>query len=71
VQEELISKGFTQGDIDNLSPFLSLKGDYKEKIRILQARLEGSGHGIQGIGEMRDIFERLEILGIERTAKWI
>ena len=64
VQEELISKGFTQGDIDNLSPFLSLKGDYKEKIRILQARLEGSGHGIQGIGEMRDIFERLEILGI-------
>jgi len=64
VQEELIAKGFTPGEIGKLIPFMNLEGDYREKIQILQARLEGSAQGIQGISEMRTIYERLEILGI-------
>lgn len=65
VQEELITKGFTPGELGNLNPFMNLKGDYRKKIKILQAQLEGSPQGKQGIAEMQAIFERLEILGIE------
>jgi histidyl-tRNA synthetase len=64
VREELIAKGFTQGELDNLYPFMNLKGDYRDKIKILKARLEGSQEGMRGIAEMQVIFERLEILGI-------
>jgi histidyl-tRNA synthetase len=65
VRDELVVKGFTQGALENLNPFLSLHGDFREKIKILSARLEDSVQGMQGITEMQAIFERLEILGIE------
>lgn len=65
VLEELIGKGFSNNEINNLYPFLNLHGDFREKIRILQSHLEGSQQGMAGIIEMQAIFERLEILGIE------
>ena len=64
VEEELIGKGFTKRELANLNPFMCVKGDYHEKIKLLQSRLEGSHTGMQGITEMQAIFERLEILGI-------
>ena len=62
VREELISKGFSEGEVENLHPFLDLHGDFREKTAILRSRLDGSSQGMAGIAEMQAIFERLEIL---------
>jgi histidyl-tRNA synthetase len=64
VQEELAGKGFTQNEINNLGPFFSLRGNYQEKIALLESLLKNSASGMQGIAEMRAVYERLEILGI-------
>jgi len=69
VREELISKGFSEGEVENLLPFLDLRGDFREKIGILRSHLEGSLQGMAGIAEMQAIFERLEILGIEEDCE--
>jgi histidyl-tRNA synthetase len=69
VMEELIGKGFSQGELDNLYPFLGLQGDYWEKINVLRSRLEGSRQGVEGVTEMQAIFERLELLGIEKDCE--
>ena len=64
VREELIGKGFSLQELEKLYPFLELQGDYKEKIKILRSRLEGSLQGIKGVDEMEAIFERLDLLGL-------
>jgi histidyl-tRNA synthetase len=65
VLEELLAKGFSQVELDKLNPFMSIKGDFRQRIEILLAHLSGSQTGMQGIAEMQAIYERLEILGIE------
>lgn len=65
VQEELLSKGFTQNELDKLNPFISINGDFRKRIEILQSHLSGSHAGMQGIAEMQAIYERLVVLGIE------
>jgi histidyl-tRNA synthetase len=64
VREELVGRGFSQGELENLYPFLNLHGNFREKINILRSRLEGSAQGTEGVAEMQAIFERLEIAGI-------
>jgi histidyl-tRNA synthetase len=64
VMEELVERGFTQAELARLEPFIHLKGDYKERIRHLQAHLSSSETGMKGISEMKAIFERFEVLGI-------
>ncbi len=69
VLEELISKGFSQSELEKIDPFLKMKGDYRERIETLQSHLTGSPAGMQGIAEMQAIYDRLEILGIEDSCE--
>ena len=69
VGEELISKGFTQGELEKIYPFLDLHGDFREKIILIRSWLDGSPHGMDGITEIERIYERLEILGIEKDCE--
>lgn len=64
VLDELVSKGFTNDEISRLRPFLTYNGNYQERIGLLQSHLAGSAAGMQGISEMRAIYERLEIIGL-------
>jgi histidyl-tRNA synthetase len=65
VLEELEAKGFTQNELEKLHPFLNIKGNYRERNEVLLSQLGGSVPGMQGITEMKVIYERLEVLGIE------
>jgi histidyl-tRNA synthetase len=69
VLEELISKGFSQSELEKINPFLNMRGDYRERIETLQSHLSGSQAGMQGVSEMQAIHDRLEILGIENSCE--
>jgi histidyl-tRNA synthetase len=61
VNEELVERGLTNTAIDALQPVLKLKGSYTEKIEQLRKVLGSSKTGENGISEMDEIFNNLEI----------
>lgn len=64
VREELFSRGFSESEMKQFQPFLDLKGDFHSKINVLKSHLQSTHAGNEGIREMENIFDRLEVLGI-------
>ena len=64
VNEELKSKGISPGAIVKLQPILGLAGNNAEKLSSLKKILAASETGMQGIGEMENIFSLLEGIGL-------
>ena len=62
VEEELKNNGFSQEAITNLEPVFDIVGTNSEKIHQLAQLLESSAIGIEGINELKALFEYLEIL---------
>ena len=65
VKEELLSRNFSEQEVGLIQPFLTLKGDFTEKMNTLKIQLQSTNAGAQGIREMDYIFDRLKILGID------
>ncbi|MEX2594908.1 MAG: histidine--tRNA ligase [Anditalea sp.] len=63
VQEELGQRGFTDTAIQKLFPIISLQVDNKEKIKFLETFLAGSKIGLQGLGELKEVFQILSGFG--------
>jgi histidyl-tRNA synthetase len=66
---ELTGRGFTLEELENIKPFINLKGSYAERIAHLETHLSGSEAGSRGIAEMKAIYERLEMLGIAQECE--
>lgn len=62
VNEELLSKGISEGAIAKLQPLLTLSGTNKEKLDLLSSLLEVSEIGKKGIEELRFVIEQSESL---------
>ena len=60
VNSELRSKGLTEESISNLQPFLQLKGKTGEKLEALGNLLSASEAGMNGIEELRILFNLIE-----------
>ena len=60
VNEELRSRGLSQGAVDNLQPILRLSGDHNQKLDSLREILSVSETGIRGVNEMATLFDYLE-----------
>ncbi len=67
VTKELITKGFTQDDIEKLKPIILLAGSNEEKLNRLRTVLSGSETGLKGISEIETIFDYLHQLSIGNT----
>ncbi len=65
VIEELKIKGFLGDDIVKVVPILTLEGNYEEKIKKLEEILASSETGIQGIAEIKKVFDYLSNLDIK------
>lgn len=63
VQEELQQKGFAAGSIDKLSPLVSLEVGNLEKLGFLETFLQDSAIGMQGLKELKEVFELLALFG--------
>lgn len=59
VTKELIEKGFSQADVDRLTPVVLLEGNNQEKLRRLREVLRSSETGLKGIEEIESIFQYL------------
>lgn len=62
VTKELIERGFSPADIENLKPIIQLTGSNEEKLNRLRLVLANSETGLKGISEIESIFEYLDLL---------
>ncbi|SMC71568.1 histidine--tRNA ligase [Pedobacter africanus] len=59
VIKELLERGFTEADIEQLKPVILLEGSNTEKLNSLRAVLSASATGLKGIEEIEQVFEYL------------
>lgn len=64
VNEELASKGISREAIDLLQPIILLQGTNEDKIETLKTVLKESATGIEGVGELEFILNRLKVVGM-------
>ena len=60
VNQKLAEKGVTKEAIEKLQPILALKGNTSEKIKQLESILANSEIGLQGVSELKTLFNYLE-----------
>ena len=65
VKTEMRSKGISETAIKKLKPLFNASGTPDEKLQMLEVLLASSTIGLQGIAEMRFIFNEIKILGLE------
>ena len=61
VNEELSSKGISNGAIKQLQPIICLSGSNRDKLNILKTILKTSENGLQGIKEIEAILDKIEL----------
>jgi len=59
VRKELISKGFSESDIDKIKNIINLKGSPEIILNELEEVLKDSNEGLEGINELKYIFSKL------------
>jgi histidyl-tRNA synthetase len=67
VVNELLTKGFTQEDIDQLRPVILLQGTNAEKLESLKTILASSAVGLKGITELETIFTYLQSFKLQKA----
>jgi len=67
VVNELLTKGFTQEDIDRLEPVILLQGTNAEKLESLKSILASSAIGLKGIEELETIFTYLQSFTLQKA----
>lgn len=67
VVTELLTKGFTQEDIDQLRPVILLQGNNAEKLESLKTILASSAVGLKGITELETIFTYLQSFKLQKA----
>jgi histidyl-tRNA synthetase len=55
VEEELLTRGFSEEGLKNLEPLFTLEGSYYEKIESLRGWLSRSAVGMQGLAELEEV----------------
>jgi histidyl-tRNA synthetase len=64
VKAEMTERGFSEKELDMISPFLGIGGKVADRINYLEKNLTGSATGMQGIKEIKYVFDRINVLGI-------
>ncbi|WDF55499.1 histidine--tRNA ligase [Mucilaginibacter sp. KACC 22063] len=67
VVNELLTKGFTQEDINKLEPIILLEGSNYEKLNKLRHILAESATGLKGCEELETIFEYINNCKLQRA----
>lgn len=67
VVNELLTKGFTQTEIDQLEPVILLEGSNAEKLEKLKGILATSEVGLKGIAELELIFKYLQSFQLNKA----
>jgi len=65
VYEELLSKGFTSENIENLEPIINLSGSNASKLNCLRELIGHTREGVAGIMELNTVLNHLSTLNIK------
>src|SRR5690606_20047963 len=57
VTTELLARGFTEADVEQLKPVILLEGSNEQKLGQLKQVLAGSETGLKGIAEIETVFD--------------
>lgn len=67
VSKELLERGFTDADIEQLKPVILLQGSNVEKLESLKTVLAGSEVGLKGIEEIEAVFNYVNKLATDNS----
>ena len=67
VEKELLSKGFTETDLERLKPVILLQGDNDTKLQSLKTILASSATGFKGIEEIYTVLNYLSAFEIKKA----
>jgi len=65
VSQELIDRGITSDAVEKLKPVLQLSGSNRQKIKVLSEMLTSSPLGMQGIAEVQEVFDIVDITPLQ------
>lgn len=67
VFEELSSKGLSNEELNKLDPLFELKGDNRQALRQLSSLLNETPSGVEGLKELEELLDYLEIIDIRQA----
>lgn len=67
VIKELLERGFTEADIDKLTPVILLDGSNEQKLEKLRLALQTSEIGLQGCDELETVFNYLKYTPLKKA----
>lgn len=67
VVKELKEKGLSDDALNKIEPLFELKGDTKTRLSEMKAYLKTSEIGLEGIAELENVLNRVEMLGLKRA----
>ena len=65
VKEEMLAKGISERAIEKASPLFSMTGEADEQLEQLKTLLINSEIGMQGVSELHQIIEMVNVLGLK------
>ncbi|PJJ83672.1 histidine--tRNA ligase [Mucilaginibacter auburnensis] len=65
VKNELLTRGFTQQDIDKIEPIILLEGNTQQKLTQLREVLASSVTGLKGCDEIEEVFNYLKLAQLQ------
>lgn len=68
VKKEMLDKGISENAIENIQPIFNFKGDFSEKITLLESLLSNSEIGQKGIKELKFLQNAIDAMPLQ-TAK--
>ena len=68
VKEEMLSKGISESAVEKASPLFKMTGDAFEQLGQLRSLLANSEVGLEGVGELEQIFETMNTIGLKSAS---
>jgi histidyl-tRNA synthetase len=70
VMNELMQRGISPSSVAKLDPLFDLNGSYRQKLTHLSSFLKKSPDGENGLKEIENLFELLEVVRLESEITW-
>ncbi|WP_028892955.1 histidine--tRNA ligase [Tenacibaculum sp. 47A_GOM-205m] len=68
VVKEMLEKGISAEAIEKVDPLFNFSGSNQDKLASLEAMLQGSEEGLQGVADLRTVVNKVESLGLDSAS---
>lgn len=68
VVKEMLEKGISAEAIEKVDPLFNFSGSNQDKLASLEAMLQGSEEGLQGVADLRTVVDNVESIGLDSAS---